>query len=773
MVNVIPWLCSLNSPFFGPPFGRISYRPAAHTSLEIDTAIYISIVLALCEWDIHMETNRVGQQLGNYYLVRLLRRGGFAEVYLGKQIYLETYAAIKILRKQLGNEERKNFLREARTIAHLVHPHIIRVLDFGVDGYTPFLVMDYAPQGTLRQHYPKGTPLPLPTTISYVKQLASALQYAHHQNLVHCDVKPENMLFGRHGEVLLSDFGIAFTPQPSTVQETQEPLGTVAYMAPEQILGEPCPASDQYSLGIVVYEWLCGERPFQGPLTEIVQQQLTATPPSLQEKAPDLPPDIQEVIAIALAKDPHKRFVSVKAFAHALEQASRLEPHQLPVPDFELPTASLKEVLHVTKPLPETVPPLVAPRQPTKIVQTPSETGLLSSSGSATPGRSALNTPVIMHSSMESKPKFSRRTVVAGLFGFALAGSGSVALFLQHLLNRSAVIPSHTAHHIPGPTPTPTPTFTPTPTLPPLGTTLYTYQGHHEVVKAVAWSPSGPSLAPAGTSRIASASFDSTVQVWDATTGNHILKYSQHTAGVKTVAWSPDGAHIASGGLDIVVRVWDVVTGKDILPPYRGHTQAVRSVAWSPDSSHIASGSEDNTVQVWDATTGKTILIYRGHSDKVIRVAWSPDGSRIASASFDGTVQVWHVNPDGNFLAYSYRGHYPNGVRAAAWSPDGKYIASAGNDATVQLWDAKTGQTIVTYLGHTQEVEIVTWSPDGKYLASGSFDATVKIWDSATGRNIFTYTHDSDQVWAVGWSSDGQHIASGGNDMIVHVWQTV
>ena len=150
-----------------------------------------------------MEIDRVGQQLGNYRLVRLLRRGGFAEVYLGRQVYLETEAAIKILRKQLGEEERKNFLQEARTIAHLVHPHIVRVLDFGIDDYTPFLVMDYAPQGTLRERYPKGTCLPLATIISYVKQVAAALQYAHHQNLVHCDVKPENMLLGRHDEVLL------------------------------------------------------------------------------------------------------------------------------------------------------------------------------------------------------------------------------------------------------------------------------------------------------------------------------------------------------------------------------------------------------------------------------------------------------------------------------------------------------------------------------------------------------------------------------------------
>src|SRR5437588_7288925 len=126
-----------------------------------------------------------GQQIGNYGLMRLLGRGGFADVYLGEHIYLKTQAAIKVLQLQLGSDERDNFLNEARTIAHLVHPNIIRVLDFGVQDYTPFLVMDYAPHGTLRQRHPSGSRLPLTMIVSYVKQVASALQYAHKQNFIH------------------------------------------------------------------------------------------------------------------------------------------------------------------------------------------------------------------------------------------------------------------------------------------------------------------------------------------------------------------------------------------------------------------------------------------------------------------------------------------------------------------------------------------------------------------------------------------------------------
>ena len=266
-------------------------------------------------------TDRLGQQLGNYRLIRLLGEGGFAEVYLGEHIYLKTQAAIKVLQMRLASEDREGFLAEARTIAGLKHPHIIRVLDFGIEAGTPFLVMDYAPHGTLRKRHPKNAPLPLSTIVNYVQQVAPALQYAHERKVVHRDVKPENLLLGEDSEVLLSDFGIALVTQSSRYQSTQEVVGTAAYMAPEQLQGKPRPASDQYALGIIVYEWLCGNRPFHGTFTELYSQHLFVPPPPLREKVPAILPAVEQVVLTALEKDPHKRFASVQAFANALETA--------------------------------------------------------------------------------------------------------------------------------------------------------------------------------------------------------------------------------------------------------------------------------------------------------------------------------------------------------------------------------------------------------------------------------------------------------------------
>ena len=208
--------------------------------------------------------NHVGQQFGNYQLIRLLGRGGFAEVYLGEHIHLNTQAAIKVLDTRLESHDVEQFRTEARTIARLRHPHIVRVLEFDVEEGIPFLVMDYAPKGSLHQRHPAGIPLPLDTIVPYVKQIADALEYIHNQKLIHRDVKPQNMLLGSNNEVLLSDFGIALVTQSSSLQSPQDVAGTVAYMAPEQLRGKPRPASDQYALGVVVYEWLSGTRPFKG-----------------------------------------------------------------------------------------------------------------------------------------------------------------------------------------------------------------------------------------------------------------------------------------------------------------------------------------------------------------------------------------------------------------------------------------------------------------------------------------------------------------------------
>jgi predicted ATPase/serine/threonine protein kinase/DNA-binding CsgD family transcriptional regulator len=269
-------------------------------------------------------SDRVGQQLGNYQLIHLIGRGNFTDVYMGEHLHLNTQAAIKVLHARLTNEESEKLRMEARTMARLVHPHIIRVLEFGVEDNIPFLIMEYAPNGTLRQSHPKGTKVPLDVVVSYVKQVADALQYIHMQKLIHRDVKPESMLLGRNNEVLLAEFGIAIIAQSTRsqqTQQTQEAAGSVAYMAPEQLMGKPRPASDQYALAVVAYEWLSGDPPFTGSVQQIASQHLSAHPPSLRAKMPAISPAVEQVVMKALDRDPRQRFANVADFAMAMEEA--------------------------------------------------------------------------------------------------------------------------------------------------------------------------------------------------------------------------------------------------------------------------------------------------------------------------------------------------------------------------------------------------------------------------------------------------------------------
>ena len=266
--------------------------------------------------------NRVGQQFGNYRLLRLLGRGGFAEVYLGEHVHMQSKAAVKVLYGPLATSEAQRFLHEAQTLVRLEHANIVGIKEFDIKQGIPFLIMHYAPNGTLLQHHPRGQRVPLDTIVPYVQQIASALQYAHDRQIVHRDVKPENMLIDTNGTLLLSDFGIAVLSSSTHSSVSNGQAGTYLYMAPEQITGKALPASDQYALGITVYEWLCGEAPFVGSAAEITGKHLHVLPPSFREKGLAIEPQIEAVVRYTLEKDPRLRFASVKEFALALQNSS-------------------------------------------------------------------------------------------------------------------------------------------------------------------------------------------------------------------------------------------------------------------------------------------------------------------------------------------------------------------------------------------------------------------------------------------------------------------
>jgi len=279
-----------------------------------------------------------GETLNNRYRIeRLLGHGGMADVYLAFDTRRQTYLAVKILHEDLAEDPEfvRRFQREAETLARLDHPNIVRFYSFersatpGGGGVTAFIVMDYIAGTTLRGRLAESNgPLPLNEASAVLHQVGAALQYAHSQGFVHRDIKPGNIMLRESGDVLLSDFGIARAAEVTTM--TAGPLGTPAYMAPEQILGQSVgPWTDVYSLGVVLYEMLAGRRPFTGEsgtgtgTSERVRyQHLHQMPPDPRLFNPQLPGPVVAVILRTLAKEPSQRWPDVASLIQAWDAAA-------------------------------------------------------------------------------------------------------------------------------------------------------------------------------------------------------------------------------------------------------------------------------------------------------------------------------------------------------------------------------------------------------------------------------------------------------------------
>jgi WD40 repeat protein len=274
-------------------------------------------------------------------------------------------------------------------------------------------------------------------------------------------------------------------------------------------------------------------------------------------------------------------------------------------------------------------------------------------------------------------------------------------------------------------------------------------------------------FSPDGT-RIASASLDSTLRIWDAATGQPTLTFNGHTTpalnehiaqSLHSFAFSPDGTRIASAGQ--TVKLWEAATGKEIRTFKRQNTQFT-GVAFSPDGTRIAVGSTNGEVMLWDAATGTQLPTLKGHKGSISSVAFSPDGTRIASGSQDKTVTLWDATTGRATLTLR---EFADRVYRVTFSPDGRLIAASSHDGDVTLWDAVSGKRTLTIKGLD-----VAFSRDGRRLVSLSSGNSVKLWDAATGQELQTLTGHTAPVHCVAFSPDGTQIASGSMDETVIVW---
>ncbi len=282
--------------------------------------------------------------------------------------------------------------------------------------------------------------------------------------------------------------------------------------------------------------------------------------------------------------------------------------------------------------------------------------------------------------------------------------------------------------------------------------------GHTDPVYAANFSPDG--------SRMVTASWDDTARLWDSVSGDELMVLRGHEGGVYSATISPDGSRVATTSVDSTARLWDAASG-DELTVLRGHDGPVWSAGFSPDGSRVVTAGSDGTARLWDAGSGAELVVLEGHMGIVRRVSFSPDGRQVATASEDGSARLWDAVSGAELVVLD--GH-EGAVTSAAFSPGGARVVTASEDGTARLWDVTTGAELAALKGHDGAVISASFSPDGRLVVTASADATARLWDAVSGAELIVFEGHKNRVFSASFSPDGSRVATASADRTVLLW---
>jgi eukaryotic-like serine/threonine-protein kinase len=714
-------------------------------------------------------------KIPGYTVLEELGRGGMGVVFKATAEQLNRFVALKmILSGDLASPEATaRFLKEAEAIARLQHPQVVQIFRIGDHNGRPYLEMEYIDGGSLADRL-DGQPWKPDSAARLIESLATAVHHAHLRGIVHRDLKPANILLTADGTPKITDFGLAKSLGADVaLTRTDSIIGSPSYMAPEQTGGairQIGAATDVYSLGAILYELLTGRPPFRAAtVLDTLEQVRSAEPAPPSRIQPGLPSDIETIALKCLEKDPDRRYASAAVLAAELQRFRAGEPIQArPVGivgrgvrwarrrplTASLAIASVASTVLLIFVL--AASNIIISRQQRQTLDALDRERLVRT-------QLALANDRLAEQQRQTEKALQNKTAALEVTSEDLQRERQASYFQRIALANAekwarrdsraeqvldecpADLRAWEWRYLKQSSP-----------VEPLA-----FSGHTGEVWDAAISPDGR--------RLASASFDNTVKLWNTTTGNLQQTLRGHEARVYSVAFDKEGTRLVSASADRTAIIWDLATGKP-LHVLRGHADNVRCAVFSPDGSVVVTGSWDGTLRGWNALTGQQFRLYNTSAGLITRVAFSPDGRWVGAGGSSGVAEVWEFYSGG--LIQKFKSNL-GPILSVAFSPDGWRIATTCNapgGGVVKLWDILSGDEVLSFQVGSGLIERVTFSPDGRRLATSGWDGTIKVSDVATGHEVLVLRGHSDRVWGLNFSASGDALVSASADRKVLLW---
>lgn len=617
-----------------------------------------------------------------YRAFRLIGRGGFGRTFLAVDEYKPSRPKCVIKQffpqhqsTQSPERARELFRREAVQLEHLGrHAQIPELLAHFEQADYQYLVQEFINGRNLLQEIAQTGPFSDVEVWQLLDDLLPVLEFIHHHQVIHRDIKPQNIIRRANTQqYVLVDFGAATSISGRDLSRTGTSIGSPEFVAPEQAMGKATFASDLYSLGVTCIYLLTQVRPAnlfdtnEGMWSwqQHVSRPVNTVLGEILDKLLQGPVKRRYQSAIEVQRDLHGTAI-LQALGIEKETGDRgqgtgnrgeeeLGEWQ------EVGSGVAEETMEVTQ-----------------MTQLPASARL-----------SLMKSWTCTHT-LIGHESWVRSVVIHPTQKLLASGSGDRTIRFWDLES---------------------------------GELRRTVQAHEAWVRSIALSPDGELLA--------SCSNDKTVKLWRWATGELRQTLKGHTDWVRSVDFSPDGQRLVSSSQDKTICVWRVDTG-ELVQTLKGHLHWVITAIFAPlsypgnaDGHLILSGSRDKTIRVWDWHTGRQVAVLEGHTDAVNSLATSPDGRLLASASDDGTVRLWDCQTGS--LQHTLT-EQASAVNAVAISADGELLVSGGQDKVIQIWNARTGDLLHVLSGHSNWIWSVAIGPNSQTIASGSWDGSIKLW---------------------------------------------